>query len=216
MTAKSETTTSKKSTATITTRRINQLLEANERLKSELANRNKYEEELRATNFIYSSLVEKGNDVIVIIQDGLLKFVNSTISKITGFKKEEAINKFEEWLYEWLIEKQAWKEPQINGGWENGSLVTAVTNAHKDQNVALHNFEDVNLNIVKEVIKDKVAYYFAVLVSIKEKGFDKYHTQPICCRKEGKYYVLTNGHHRTSSLYVLGNKEIPVTVTSVN
>lgn len=126
--------------------------------------------------------------------------------------KEDAIDKFEKWLYEWLIEKQAWKEPQINGGWENGSLVTAISKAHKDQNILLNSFYDVNLDIVRDVIKTKTTYYFTVLESIKKNGFDKYHHQSICCRKEGDFYILTNGHHRTSSLYALGYKEIPMTV----
>jgi PAS domain S-box-containing protein len=37
--------------------------------------------------------VEEGNDGIVIIQDGLLKFANSKMVEITGFPKEEAIQR---------------------------------------------------------------------------------------------------------------------------
>jgi len=81
------------SNSTKTTYRLNQLLEANKILKSKLAISSKSEDELRAKSYIYSTIVEKGNDGIVIIQDGVLKFVNPTISKITGFKKEEAIGK---------------------------------------------------------------------------------------------------------------------------
>ena len=41
----------------------------------------------------YSTLVEKGNDGIIIIQDNLLKFVNSKMIEITGFSIEEALEK---------------------------------------------------------------------------------------------------------------------------
>jgi len=93
MTSQSKKTVLKNSNSTKTTYRIKQLLESNKKLKSELAIRSKSEEELRAKSSIYSTIVEKGNDGIVIIQDGVLKFVNPTISKITGFTKEEAIGK---------------------------------------------------------------------------------------------------------------------------
>ncbi len=41
----------------------------------------------------YANLVEKGNDGIIIIQDGLLRFANSKIVELTGFSLEEAIGK---------------------------------------------------------------------------------------------------------------------------
>lgn len=46
--------------------------------------------ELRRSEEKYSTLVEKGNDGIIIIQDGLLRFVNSTMAELTGFTVEEA------------------------------------------------------------------------------------------------------------------------------
>jgi PAS domain S-box-containing protein len=41
----------------------------------------------------YSTLVEKGNDGVIIIQDGLLKFVNSKLVEMTGFSSEESLRK---------------------------------------------------------------------------------------------------------------------------
>jgi two-component system NtrC family sensor kinase len=41
----------------------------------------------------YSTLVEQSNDGIVLIQDGLLKFVNTRMAEISGFSKEEALGK---------------------------------------------------------------------------------------------------------------------------
>jgi PAS domain S-box-containing protein len=49
--------------------------------------------EARGNETIYSTIVEKGNDGVVIIQDGILKFINSMITRMTGFTKEEGIGK---------------------------------------------------------------------------------------------------------------------------
>lgn len=51
------------------------------------------ESTLQASEKKYSTLVEKGNDGIVIIQDGNLKFVNSKIVQMTGFTIDEVIGK---------------------------------------------------------------------------------------------------------------------------
>lgn len=50
-------------------------------------------EDLVKEEKIYSILVEKGNDGIIIIQDGLLKFINPKMSEITGFSPEEGLGK---------------------------------------------------------------------------------------------------------------------------
>ena len=51
------------------------------------------EEKLKASEDKYSTLVEKGNDGIIIIQDFVLKFVNSRMIELTGLTKEEVIGK---------------------------------------------------------------------------------------------------------------------------
>ena len=53
----------------------------------------KMEQSLRESELKYSTIVEKGNDGIVIVQDGLIKFVNEWILKTTGFTAEEVIGK---------------------------------------------------------------------------------------------------------------------------
>lgn len=59
----------------------------------DITHRKQAEKELIASEKKYSTLVEKGNDGIIIIQDGLLRFVNSKIIEITGFGKEEVEGK---------------------------------------------------------------------------------------------------------------------------
>ncbi|HMB45408.1 MAG TPA: PAS domain S-box protein [Candidatus Methanoperedens sp.] len=59
----------------------------------DVTERKNAENTLQASEKKYSTLVEKGNDGIVIIQDGNLKFVNSKIVQITGFTIEEGLGK---------------------------------------------------------------------------------------------------------------------------
>jgi PAS domain S-box-containing protein len=51
------------------------------------------EAQLRQSESKYHSLVEKGNDGVVIIQDGVLKFANSRMVDITGSPIEEVIGR---------------------------------------------------------------------------------------------------------------------------
>ncbi len=51
------------------------------------------EVQLRQSEAKYSTLVEKGNDGVVIIQDGLLKFANSRMIEITGSPMKEVIDR---------------------------------------------------------------------------------------------------------------------------
>ncbi|MFX1342961.1 MAG: PAS domain S-box protein [Promethearchaeota archaeon] len=55
--------------------------------------RKRTEIQIKESEEKYSNLVEKGNDGIIIIQDGLLKFANSKMVEITGFSLEEALGK---------------------------------------------------------------------------------------------------------------------------
>jgi PAS domain S-box-containing protein len=59
----------------------------------DLTQHKKAEEHLAASEKKYSTLVEKGNDGIIIIQEGLLKFVNQKSSEITGFAIKEAVGR---------------------------------------------------------------------------------------------------------------------------
>ncbi|WMW24947.1 PAS domain S-box protein [Methanolobus sediminis] len=50
------------------------------------------EQELHESEKKYSTIVEKGNDGILIIQNGIIKFANSRISELTGYEHDEIIN----------------------------------------------------------------------------------------------------------------------------
>ncbi|MCL5036079.1 MAG: PAS domain S-box protein [Chloroflexi bacterium] len=49
------------------------------------------EETLRESEAKYSALVERANDIVAIIQDDVLKFVNPYTAKITGYSKDELL-----------------------------------------------------------------------------------------------------------------------------
>ncbi|MCE8422660.1 MAG: PAS domain-containing sensor histidine kinase [Candidatus Methanoperedens sp.] len=55
----------------------------------DIADQKRAETALYASEKKYSTLVEKSNDGIVIVQDGLLKFANPMMSGITGFNLDD-------------------------------------------------------------------------------------------------------------------------------
>jgi PAS domain S-box-containing protein len=55
--------------------------------------RKKIEETLRQSEEMYSTLIEKGTDAVIVVQDGLLKFINSRGLEMTGFSNEDVLGK---------------------------------------------------------------------------------------------------------------------------
>ncbi len=55
----------------------------------DISERKRAEAKLKASEEKYSTLVEKGNDGIIILQDGTFKFINSKFSELTGYSREE-------------------------------------------------------------------------------------------------------------------------------
>jgi PAS domain S-box-containing protein len=59
----------------------------------DITERKQMEEELTQSEYLYSTLVQKGSDGIVIIQDEILKFANPKILEIAGYSLDEVIGK---------------------------------------------------------------------------------------------------------------------------
>jgi len=55
--------------------------------------RKQAEEALRQSEAKYSALVERSNDLIIIVQDGLVKFANAKVNEIIGFSLNEVIGR---------------------------------------------------------------------------------------------------------------------------
>ncbi|MDP2217009.1 MAG: PAS domain S-box protein [Methanolobus sp.] len=65
----------------------------------DISDRKRAEAELRDSEKKYSTLVEKGNDGIIIVQDEVLVFSNMKFCEISGFSKEELLRRpFEDFL----------------------------------------------------------------------------------------------------------------------
>ena len=63
----------------------------NEKLLVEISDRKKTEKLLKASEEKYSTLVEKGDDAIIVVQDGLIKYANLKMAEFTGYNKEELV-----------------------------------------------------------------------------------------------------------------------------
>ncbi|MGK7346317.1 MAG: PAS domain S-box protein [Candidatus Nitrospinota bacterium M3_3B_026] len=68
-----------------------ELMAANEHLRLEVADRKRAEEALRESEEKYRVLIERANDGIVIIQDGVIKYMNPSAFEMIGYGPEEAL-----------------------------------------------------------------------------------------------------------------------------
>jgi PAS domain S-box-containing protein/putative nucleotidyltransferase with HDIG domain len=66
---------------------------SNEKLQLEIAERKRIEKVLRESEAKYSTLVEKGNDQIVISQAGIIKYANSKMLGVMGLTLERDLDK---------------------------------------------------------------------------------------------------------------------------
>lgn len=62
-------------------------------LVKQVTQRKQAEEELRQSENRYSTLVEKGSDGIVVLQDGLVKFANPKAAEMTGLSQNDLMGK---------------------------------------------------------------------------------------------------------------------------
>ena len=63
-----------------------------QQLSEEITERKRIEKALRESEAKYREVVERANDGIAIIQDGLLKYVNPCLAKMTGHTVEEGLD----------------------------------------------------------------------------------------------------------------------------
>lgn len=68
-----------------------ELMAANEHLRLEVADRKRAEEALRESEEKYRALIERANDGIVIIQDGVIKYMNPSVARMIGYSQEDVI-----------------------------------------------------------------------------------------------------------------------------
>ena len=132
--------------------------------------------------------------------------------KISLTEPEKAYDAFCEWLRECLIDHQAWKIPRSEGGWENGTLIKSIFQLHQEHGLSLSDISKADPTLIDEAIGRKTDYYFELFNSIKLNGYDRSHYPPITCFARNGHYILHNGHHRASALWVLGYQHIDVEI----
>jgi PAS domain S-box-containing protein len=66
----------------------------------DVTERERTQEALRESEEKYRNVVERSNDGIVIVQDGVIKYANPTLARMTGYDADEAIDKpFTNYVY---------------------------------------------------------------------------------------------------------------------
>ncbi len=129
-------------------------------------------------------------------------------------RKAEAL--FTDWLRECLITMEGFKAPKSQGGWARGSLMREITLAHQEQGVKLLRFEQAQTVLVDAAIAKRVAYYFALFDSVKNRGYDRSLYPPIRCYHGQSHYFIQNGHHRVAAMRVLGHEDVEVHILRKN
>ncbi|AEH60755.1 PAS/PAC sensor signal transduction histidine kinase [Methanosalsum zhilinae DSM 4017] len=133
----------------------------------DISERKKAEDALRASEQKYSSLVEKSNDGIVILQDYILKFANNKMAEILGYSKEEITGKsmssFIPEKYRDMVleryEKRIKKDPNIPNKYEieliskSGEYVPVEINASFIE----HEDRPADMAIIRDITERKKA-----------------------------------------------------------
>ncbi|WP_319508271.1 PAS domain S-box protein [uncultured Methanolobus sp.] len=122
---------------------------------------------LKASEEKYSSLVENGNDGIVIIQEHVLKFANSKFEDLTGYSKEEMIGKsffefispeYRDIIFE-MYEMRSKKDPTIPHKYEIYILSKEGEKVATELNTSyiIHNGKPADMAIIRDITERKKA-----------------------------------------------------------
>lgn len=89
-----------------------------------------------------------------------------------------------------------------------GSLARMVIRLHDEKlGIQLNDMRQAYPELLEEAIRLRVRHYLDLFDSIRQHGFINTYLPINGCCINGLYY-LKNGHHRVSSLWVLGYKKI--------
>ncbi len=131
----------------------------------DISERKRTEAELRDSEKKYSTLVEKGNDGIIIVQDDVLVFANMKFCEISGFSKEELLRRpFEDFLppdYKRVVMKRFSRSIEKNRDtplkYEIELLSKEGTNtpAEINSSVIEHNGKPAVMSIIRDITYQK-------------------------------------------------------------
>jgi PAS domain S-box-containing protein len=162
------------------------------------------EEALRESEAKYSSLVEHGNDGIVILQDGVIKFANSKMVEMLGYSLEEAIGEpfidFVSQEYRELVadnyrKRMAGEEApmtyEFNITAKDGRIINAEVNASPLE----YEGKPADMAIVRDITGRKRAQQ--ALRESEERFSKAFHSSPnamaITTLKDGIYIDVNDG-----------------------
>lgn len=73
--------------------RTTELVKTNERLMKEIVDRERAEEALRQSEVTHRNLVERANDGIIVVQEGVIQYANPRLTQMIGYPAEEVVGR---------------------------------------------------------------------------------------------------------------------------
>ncbi|HEX6202960.1 MAG TPA: hypothetical protein VF100_08155 [Thermoanaerobaculia bacterium] len=118
---------------------------------------------------------------------------------------------FAAWYRLWFVERQGWRVAKRRGGMRGGSLDRTVRRLFSERTGRPPaSIDEVDAATIEQAIGLRVAYYFALLDSLRQRGQDAGSALP--CTRGGELYVLRDGHHRAAALRALGAERVTIRV----
>ncbi|MFX0123104.1 MAG: PAS domain S-box protein [Candidatus Hodarchaeota archaeon] len=132
------------------------------------------------TDDIYRLLVERANDGMVIIQDRLIKFINPSLAKMTGYIREELINTpFTDYIHPDCVEElvsrytQRMKGINVPNIYETKILTNSGNILDVEINATLFTYQDkpADLVIIRDITERKRAENIIRLAKLEEERY---------------------------------------------
>lgn len=120
-----------------------------------------------------------------------------------GFEKE-AFSAMKDWYYERFMDRGLHNVTKRDGGMYKGSLYKLIVERHHSKGIILkEDLSNANRVLILDAITTRVEERFELFKSIRLQGYP-FGWDYISSKKENDNYILIDGHHRASALYVCG------------
>lgn len=127
-------------------------------------------------------------------------------------EKMEALEGLTMYYFNRAINEKLIFKDKKQGGIKGGSAYQHIVSLHNKNNIILKDdLSNLDNNLVKRGFEERVKKRFEMIDTIANEGYKSRYNFIHATQKNGLYY-LTDGHHRTAALALLGYKQIPVNV----